>query len=179
MHIIKERGRNTMSFPVRLLGCFLSVLFVPFAYSQSLSVTPSSLTFSNQAVGSTSTAKTLTVTNTGTTSVTISAVTIAPTEFTLASGGPVTLAAGASTQYKVKFSPDAVQTFSGQLTLTISGSSTATVVPLTGNGALASISVLPTSLTFAGQPLGTTSASQTVTITNTGGANVTVKLPYV
>jgi hypothetical protein len=168
-----------MRFAVRLVGGFLSVLFVPFAYSQSLSVTPSSLTFSNQAVGSTSSAKTVTVTNTGTSSVTISAVTITPTEFTLASGGPVVLAAGASTQYKVKFSPDAVQTFSGQLTLTISGSSSATVVPLTGNGALASISVFPTSLTFAGQPLGTTSAPQTVTITNTGGANVTVKLPYV
>ena len=168
-----------MSVSRRLLACSLLVLFIPLAYSQSLSVTPSSLSFSNQAVNSTSAAKTLTVTNTGTTTVTISAVTVTPTEFTLFSGGPITLNAGASTQYKVKFSPDALQTFNGQLTLTISGSNTPVVVPLKGTGALASISVSPTSLTFAGQPLGTTSAPQTVTIINTGGANVTVKLPYV
>jgi hypothetical protein len=142
-------------------------------------VTPSSLAFGNQAVGSTSSAKTVTVKNTDTTSITISAVSVTPTEFTLASGGPVTLAPGASTQYKVKFSPDAAQTFGGQLTLTISGSSTTTVVPLTGTGAVASVSVIPASLTFGGQPRGTTSPPQTVTITNTGGANVTVKLPYV
>jgi hypothetical protein len=135
--------------------------------------------FSNQAVNSTSSARTLTVTNTGTSSVTISAVTITPTEFTLFSGGPITLSAGASTEYKVKFSPDALQTFNGQLTLTIAGSNTPVVVPLKGTGAVASISVSPTLLTFASQPLGTTSAPQRVTITNTGGANVTVKLPYI
>src|SRR6185437_11367409 len=48
-------------------------------------------------------------------------------------------------------------------------------VPLTGTGGTSqpAASLSPTSLTFAAQSVGTTSAAQFVTVTNTGGAPLT------
>ena len=48
------------------------------------------------------------------------------------------------------------------------------VVSLSGTGTEPSVALQPGSLSFVGQRVGTTSAAQTVTLTNTGGAPLTV-----
>jgi hypothetical protein len=142
------------------------------ASAQSLTVTPSSLNFPNQVTGTTSGALTANVKNTGTTSVTISAVSISPTEFILASGGPITLGPGITTQYKVKFAPDANQTFNGQLTLTVSGGSPV-VIPLSGTG-IPTLSVFPTSYDFGSVTVGQGSATKNFSVTNVGPNSIQI-----
>ncbi len=142
------------------------------ASAQSLTVTPSSLNFPNQVTGTTSGALTANVKNTGTTSVTITAVSISPTEFILASGGPITLGPGITTQYKVKFAPDANQTFNGQLTLTVSGGSPV-AIPLSGTG-IPTLSVFPTSYDFGSVTVGQGSTTKNFSVTNIGPNSIQI-----
>jgi len=122
IHIVsKALALNCRKVWICLALGLICVVTPRVASAQSLTVTPSSLSFPNQVSGTVSGTMTVNVQNTGTTSVTITAAGVSPTEFVLASGGPITLAPGVTTPYKVKFAPDANQTFTGQLTLTISG----------------------------------------------------------
>ena len=142
--------------------------------SAQLTSTPGSLTFSNTYIGLSSTSKSISITNTGTTSVTINSITSSCPEFKLASGTtPTTLAAGKSTSYSMYFAPDLAQLFSCTYTLTPSTGS-ALAVPMTGTGLSTKgvISVGTTLLNFPNQAVGTPSATQGVVITNSGTATL-------
>ena len=72
----------------------------------SATVSPSTLTFSNQTVGSTSGAQTVTITNTGTSSLSLQAITLSPPDFiTNAITLPYTIDAGASLPVSVYYTP--------------------------------------------------------------------------
>jgi hypothetical protein len=164
----------------RTLCCFVNCLLVAglltLTASAQLTSTPSSLAYGNAYLGTQSTAKTITIKNTGTASVTINSITSSCIEYKLASGTtPVTLAAGKTSAFSMFFQPDKAQAFNCNYTLAASGASNL-VVPLTGTGlqSKAVVSVSATSLSFPNQKLGSTSTSQTVTISNTG--TVAVKL---
>lgn len=155
-------------------NCFLVSGLLLVAASAQITSSPGSLAFANTYLGLVSPSKTITITNTGTASTTITAITSSCLEFQLASGQtPATLAAGKTTNFSMVFVPDSAKTFNCTYTLTQQvGSPLA--VPLTGTG-LASeavVSVSPTSLSFPNQPEGTASATQLVTISNTGTAAV-------
>ncbi len=164
--------RNLTSLFVRLLVA--SFLILP-AFAQ-LTSTPSSESFSNTYIGLFSTSKSISVKNTGTTSVTITSITSSCPQFKLSSGTtPDTLAAGASTSYSFYFAPTAAQVYSCNYTLAVSSGSNL-VVPLTGTG-LASAAIVglsATSLTFNNQPVGTPSASQSIKVSNTGTASIEI-----
>jgi hypothetical protein len=144
------------------------------AASAQITSTPSSLTFLNTYVGMSSLTKTITIKNTGTGSTTITAITSTCPEFKLASGTtPSTLAPGATTSFSMLFAPDSAKTFSCDYTLTQQTGSPLQV-PLTGTGlaSKAVVSTSPISLTFPNQTEGTASATQLITISNTGTASV-------
>ncbi|MEI6179616.1 MAG: choice-of-anchor D domain-containing protein [Chloroflexales bacterium] len=139
--------------------------------------------FSGQVVG-TSATRTVTVTNTGNATLTISGTNVSGTSFARAVGGscatsfPATLAAGASCTLVLTFTPAAAATYTGNLTLTSNalGSGT-TTLPLIGVGTAgptASLLLNPASLAFGNQPLAAVGATQTVTISNQGGAAMNV-----
>jgi len=140
------------------------------------SVTGGPLTFGNQAVNTTSTAKTVTVQNTGSGNMAIASIaTSAPFART---GGTcaATLAPAASCTVTVTFTPTSTTTSNGSLTITdnsnnVDGSTQ--IVDLSGVGVIP-VTVSSASLTFAGQNVGTTSAAQTVTVTNASGASMTL-----
>src|SRR4051812_7736551 len=162
----------------RVRSRFTPSLLVIFALaltaSAQLTSTPSSLSFANTYIGLKTSSKSITVKNTGTTSVTINSITSSCPEFKLASGQtPFTLAAGKTTSYSMLFSPDAAQAFSCNYTAAASGASNL-VIPMTGTGlkSNAAISVSPTSLNFPNQQVGSSSATQIITLTNTGTASV-------
>jgi hypothetical protein len=164
--------RTLSSLAVRL---FVGGLFILPAFAQ-LTSTPSSLSFSNTYIGLNTASKSISVKNTGTSSVTINSVTSSCPEFKLASGTtPQTLAAGASTSYSFYFAPLAAQLYSCNYTLVPSSGSNL-VVPLTGTGlsTKAVVGLSTTSLTFASQAVGKVSATQTVKISNTGTAGINV-----
>ncbi|MBZ5565010.1 MAG: choice-of-anchor D domain-containing protein [Acidobacteriia bacterium] len=143
------------------------------------SVSPASLTFGSQVIGTSSAAQTVTLTNTGNTALTITGTGVS-TNFNAPTTCPSSLAGGASCTFSVTFAP-ALGTPAGPVTgaLTITDNSnnapgSTQTVSLSGTvvtGPFASVS--PASLTFANQLLNTTSASQPVTLKNTGSATLT------
>jgi ASPM-SPD-2-Hydin domain-containing protein/transmembrane protein TMEM131 len=142
--------------------------------SVSFTVLPTSIAYPSTTVGLQSSCEPVTVTNTGTTSLTIDSFALTPfLVFQLQYGyAPRTLSPGQGQVYCIKFVPGAAQAYNGQLSISIAGVSNPSIVTFTGSGLVttAAASVSPTSLTFAPQALGTTT-SQTVTVTNTGKAS--------
>ncbi|HXN25026.1 MAG TPA: choice-of-anchor D domain-containing protein, partial [Candidatus Dormibacteraeota bacterium] len=105
------------------------------AASSPLRVTPNSLSFGNLNLGTTSSPQTVTVQNTGSESVSISAITASPEQFALVSAAfPWTLAAGESAAVNVRFAPAAAGTLSGTLTILSNAPSSPDSVSLSGTG---------------------------------------------
>jgi ASPM-SPD-2-Hydin domain-containing protein/centrosomal CEP192-like protein len=138
--------------------------------SAQVIINPSSISFNTQTVGTRSTPLSISVTNTGTKNVTVNLVSVSPSEFYLTMGTRVTLNPRSSTSYGIGFLPDLAQTFNGQFILSVD--STNNVVSLSGTGiSTNAISVLNTSSLSFTQPMGVTSAAQTLNIANKGTAS--------
>ena len=129
--------------------------------------------FLSQNVGTTSAAQSITLTNSGTGTLTFSTLAVtAPFNLTSNGCSSGSLAANTSCSLSITFAPTATGGASGTLTLTSNASSSPDQVTLTGTGASASpvVSLGVDHLTFASQNVGTTSAAQTVTLQNVGNA---------
>lgn len=139
-----------------------------------LSFSPASLLFDSPALGFSSLPKTVTATNTTSGSLTL-AVT-ASTDWSVSGTGKTpcggTLAAGKSCQFAVIFTPSVLGYFNGSISVT-TGSGNPVIYDLEGLGNLAS-SFSPTSMTFAPQNVGTTSAGQIVKVWNFENTNMTI-----
>jgi hypothetical protein len=136
------------------------------------------LNFGNVVVSTISSAQTLTLSNTGTASmanltVTVTAPFFRPGAATGTCGA--SLAVGASCTINVVFTPTAGGPATGTATITGSGTVTGSPVALSGTGiaAIRTFTVTPTSQTYPGQVVGTTSAAQTLTVANTGNVTLT------
>ncbi len=148
------------TFLCAMAVCFLAIA----ANAQTATLTPSSMSFGNVAVGANSAVKKATLTNTGAASLTITSVTISgPYSQTNTCG--TTVKAGKNCTISVTFSPTATGTFTGNLTVTDSATSSPQTVSLTGNG-LTGVILSPTNLTFPAQNVGTTSAPKISTLQN-------------
>jgi hypothetical protein len=144
------------------------------------SVTGGPLAFGNVAVGTNSAARTLTLHNTGTASLTgITVAVTAPFARPAGAAGgscgaTLTVVAGTCT-INVRFSPTAVGAATGTVTITASVPVTGSPVSLSGTGvaATAIASVTGGPLAFGSWATGTTSSARTLTLHNTGTANLT------
>jgi FG-GAP-like repeat/Abnormal spindle-like microcephaly-assoc'd, ASPM-SPD-2-Hydin/FG-GAP repeat len=138
-----------------------------------LTLLPESLSFGNQGVSTTSPRQTSTLTSTGSGAVVITSV-AASGDFaqTNTCGGSV--AAGASCAISVTFTPTAPGTRTGAITITDNAPGSPHVVSLTGTGTGPAVSLSPTSLSFGYHMMGTAFGSQTVTLTNTGNAALSI-----
>lgn len=122
-----------------------------------------SLVFAGQSTGTTSVAQAITVTNTGTANLAITSITPSG-DFILSNSCSGSLAVNASCTVNVTFAPTAVGVRTGTLTFVDSAADSPQTVALSGTGTI--ITLAPAGLTFAGQVVGTASAAQTVTLTN-------------
>jgi hypothetical protein len=132
---------------------------------------PGSMNLGSLQVGSSQT-QTLTVLNTGGSSLSISAATIAGSGFTI--GGltlPYNLAAGASANLYVTFSPTTPGPDNATLTLVSNASDAVVSVALTGSGtsATGTLAVTPGSMSFGSVTIGTTE-TQNGSVTANGGS---------
>jgi Abnormal spindle-like microcephaly-assoc'd, ASPM-SPD-2-Hydin/Transmembrane protein 131-like N-terminal len=84
------------------------------------------------------------------------------------------LAAGSNCTINVTFTPTALGTRTGSLTVTDDAANNPQAATLIGTGVASAVTFSPASLTFPAQVLGTTAAAQTVTLTNTAGSSLTV-----
>src|SRR5215472_11061153 len=99
---------------------------------QTLSVNPTSLSFGSLTTG-TSTSQSVTLTNTGNSTVTISQITASGTGFSTAGASlPVSLAAAQSTSFSVAFAPASAGNQTGSVTVASNATNSPLVVSLTG-----------------------------------------------
>jgi hypothetical protein len=141
----------------------------------NVSLVPTSLTFAtSQAVGTTSTSLPVVLTNTGSSALIITNVGVTGAnsgDFAQVNNCGTNIAPTASCTINVTFTPTAVGNRYGSVTITDNAADSPETIPLSGTGLAAPVVTLSTSsLTFASQPAGTTSALQSITLTNTGSA---------
>jgi len=140
----------------------------------TVSVSPTSLSFSNQKIGSTSAAQTFTITNTGTSSVNLNTITISPPDVTTNTIKlPYTIAKGAKLTVSVYYSPGEVTSETGAIDLTYNNIPD-NGVSIAGNGVAATSLAIAN---FATLPQATASAAYLATLdTSDGAAPFTWKL---
>ncbi|MER7678831.1 choice-of-anchor D domain-containing protein [Streptomyces sp. NPDC096934] len=102
--------------------------------SATLSASPTSLTYATQALNTSSGAKTVTVTNTGTAAAAVSGITVTG-DFSQTNTCGTSIAANASCTVNVTFRPTASGTRTGDLSIASNASNGTTTVALTGTGA--------------------------------------------
>jgi FG-GAP-like repeat/Abnormal spindle-like microcephaly-assoc'd, ASPM-SPD-2-Hydin len=136
-------------------------------------VLPSSLSFGSENVGTKSSPQTVTLANVGTSPLAVTKISIAGTgasDFKQTNNCGTSVAAASNCTIDVSFAPTAGGTFNPSLTLSYKGVGSPQKVALAGTGVTAPKPKLtPTSLKFTTQLVGTTSAAQTVALSNSGG----------
>ena len=133
----------------------------------TVTVTPASLTWGTVVLGATSPAKSVTLTNTGSTTLNISNISTSG-DFALATSTKPcgsTLAAGKNCIIKVTFTPTQVGSRTGTLTLTDNSPSSPQTVALSGTGG-AQAKLTPAAATFATEKVGVTSPAKVFTLSN-------------
>ena len=148
-----------------VLAFFICFLFCTLVHAQTVTVSPTSLSFGQQVVSTTSAAKVVTLKSGQTVLLTISSIATSG-DYAQSNNCGASLGAGASCTINVTFTPTTTMgTRTGTLTVTDNASSSPQTVPLTGSGVLAA-SLTPTSVSFGNQVVSTTSAAKTATLNN-------------
>jgi hypothetical protein len=122
-----------------------------------------SLAFANVAAGTTSPAKTITLTNSGTGALTVGSI-AASGDFAQTNNCSSSLAAKSSCTVNVTFKPNALGAITGAVTFVDGAATSPQMVKLTGTG-IAPLTFSPTSLTLPSTAVGQTSTA-TVTLSN-------------
>lgn len=140
-------------------------------------ITPVTLSFPSTAVGASSSAQTVTVSNTGSAALSISAISFtgayAQSGGSCAAGGSV--AAAGSCTIAVVFRPLAAGASTGTLTITHNASGSPGTVSLSGSGAAATPpGVMPAAMNFGSVAVGSRGTAQTATVSNPGSQAVTL-----
>jgi hypothetical protein len=138
-----------------------------------VNASPTALTFGPQVTGSTSAAQSVTVANPTSAAAPVSSIT-ASGPFAQTNNCGSSIAANGSCTVNVTFSPTATGTSTGSVTINAGG--VTSTVSLTGTGTAPGpvLSASPASLSFPSTLVGSSPATQTVTVTNSGTTAATV-----
>ncbi len=146
------------------------------ASTPGATLTPSTLSFGNQSVGTSSSTQAVTLTNSGNASLSISGISVSG-DFSETHNCGATLGAAASCSINVTFQPTVTGTRTGTLSVNDNASGSPQTATLSGSGVVAgtpSATFLPASLNFTPQIVGTNSAAQSVKLTNSGNATMNI-----
>ena len=154
-----------------LAVCALVLGLSAAGFSQQLSVSPTTLNFGPTLIGTITPAQTVTVTNTGGVTATISSVTPSGYYNTTSTCG--TLAAGQSCTIDVTYSPGFLGKTNGTVTIVDSTAGSPELVTITGS-TFAALKMTPAKLNFGSVAIGSTSQPQTVTLTNAQAVSASV-----
>jgi hypothetical protein len=139
-----------------------------------LAVNPTSQSFGSVALGSQFN-QTVTLTNNGASTVSISQVSATGSGFKLSGvTTPIALNTSQSTTFTVAFAPQSIAAASGSVMITSNASNPTLTIPLSGTGVAAgALGSSPTSLAFGSLQVGNNQALSG-SLTNTGGSSVTI-----
>ena len=150
---------------------------VSFVSAPKAGISPATLAFGNQPVGTRSAVQVVTLSNTGTAVLSGITPTLGnTTSYSLSRTCGVTLNPGATCTFSVSFAPNVAGSIPTTLRIASNDPANPTLtVTITGTGtAPLSTTVSPASLSFGNQAVNTTSASQTITFTNIGALTITI-----
>jgi len=167
-------GRGVWQIPLATANTQLTVA----------TVTPPTLTFANQSIGTASAAQTVTLANTGSAVLTVTSIAVGGDFSESDNCQNLAVSAGASCAVQVTFTPFATGSRTGQMTINANVAGGQLMVALSGTGTAAlAVNLAPVILGFGTVEVGATSASQQVTLTNAGASSValstiTVSAPF-
>ena len=149
------------------------------AASPAVTLTPATLTFSSQTVGAAGAAQTVTLTNSGTATLSSTVISITGAnagDYSQTNNCGTSVAPSANCTINVSFKPTAAGTRTASVSIADNATGSPQSVALSGTGAAATptVSLAPTDLTFASQTVGTTSSAQDITVNNTGTADLSI-----
>lgn len=178
---------NPGAFQTTLPGGTISAFVAKLTLVPTVVVTPTTLSFGTVLEGTTSAAQTVTITNnTGTVvPLTLSLTGNNPGDFAAAGGGAAPCGANLAANntpctVSVTFTPSAIVNGAESANLVVGyttyGIVNSQTVTLTGTGSNTALTVAPGVITFTGQLVTTTSATQPVTVTNSSASSGAVSL---
>ena len=143
---------------------------------------PTSVTFGNQNIGTSSSTQAITLTNTGTIPLTINSIALSGTnasDFAQSNTCPIspaTLAVNGSCTFNVTFTPATNGARNASVSINDNAAGSPQTVPLAGIGVtpVPAVTLNPASVNFGNQNVTTTSTAQSVTLTNTGTLALTI-----
>jgi len=147
--------------------------YLTVATAPAVSLSATSVAFGSVTIGQTSSARSVTLTNSGTAALTISGIAKTGTVFASTNTCPASLAVGSSCTISNTFTPTTAGSATGSVTITSNATGSPHTVALSGTGTAAAVASLgwsnsASSLTFSSTVVGVTSAVQTLTLLNSG-----------
>jgi len=147
----------------------VSLLFNRLGLASTVQLSPTSLTFAGQTVGTTSASQSITLTNAGNTSLSISFISVTGTnasDFAQSNSCGASLVAGGNCKITATFTPSATGTRTASISITDNAAGSPQAVPLSGTGISSSLG-----LAVTGSGSATISAGGTASYTlSIGGA---------
>jgi hypothetical protein len=143
--------------------------------NQTVTLSPTSLSFGSGQIGITSPAQTITLTNSQSVTLNISSISTTG-DFAQTNNCGSSVAANASCNIQVTFTPTTTGTRPGTLTVSDDASSSPQTASLTGTGVTSILTFSPGSLSFPAQLVGSTSTAQNTMVTNIGSTPFTINL---
>jgi phosphatidylethanolamine-binding protein (PEBP) family uncharacterized protein len=145
--------------------------------STGVTVSPSSVAFGNQSVGATSSAHAVTLTNAGSSALSITSIAVFgvnASDFAQSNNCGSSVAAGANCTINVTFKPTAAGSRSAAVAITDNATGSPQSASLSGTGVSIGVTVSPSSVAFGNQSVGVASSAQTVTLTNSGNSALSI-----
>jgi hypothetical protein len=143
----------------------------------TVTLSPTSLNFGNQMVDVSSNPQVVTLTNTGSSSLSITTIKISGgnhIDFSQTNNCGSSLGANASCTINVGFTPSKTGSRTSTVSISDNASGSPQSVALSGTGVAPVVTLTPASLNFEGVLVGKSSSTQSVTVNNTGTASLTV-----
>ena len=166
-----------LAIVIGFLSCGGGNIELVFTSTAGFSLSSTVINFASQSVGSTSTPLSATLTNSGDTTLTLYSVQLTgsnPGDFTLTNNCGSSLAASAQCTLAVTFAPSATGTRTASVAFTDNASGSPQSLNLVGTGTAPVVGLSATTLTFGSQAVGASSPAQTVTLSNTGSAGLSI-----
>ncbi|MGI9075038.1 MAG: beta strand repeat-containing protein [Bryobacteraceae bacterium] len=140
-----------------------------------ITLTPTTVAFGNQRLKTASSARTVSLSNIGTSAVSITRIAFTGTnaaDFSQTNTCGTSVAAGGSCTISVKFTPQAAGTRSASLAVTDNAAGSPHTAALSGTGV--PVTLTPSTLAFGNQKVKTASTARTITLANIGTATVSI-----
>ena len=168
---ITDGGGNSGITPTQCNG-WPAPVYPPYPAS-GVTASPGALSFGSVVTGTTSAAQTVTVSNPTGSAAAVSSI-AASGDFSQTNTCGSSIAANGSCTVSVKFAPTATGSRTGSLTVNAGGVTNTVSLSGTGTAPGPVLDAAPASLSFAGTVVGSSSAAQTVTVTNSGTSAASV-----